>query len=190
MSSTLYAAPSLKDHEESSYKSTVLRNPIIFRTDNDFNNGYFLINDPTTFWKLLQVWPKGKTNDSPFGSMFLSEYRDWQYIIRKPFAFSKLIPKDTLALRNVLQARSPNRPLTYAFSRSVDITSKPYNLLPPPRAPPRRRLSHTLAGHRPCQHYQQHCRDISTLCEVRSSHYRRSAVKQSSSKSDNCALRS
>ena len=98
MSSVLYAAPLLKSNEESYYSSTCLRNPAIWPTVHDFNNEYMLINDYQTLYRLFQM---KKTND-PMPKLFefgpemfmLSDYIKWQYVRRKRFPFSYLLPKE------------------------------------------------------------------------------------------------
>ena len=66
----------------------------------DFNNEYMLINDYLTLMRLFQM---KKTND-PMARLFesgpemfmLSDYIKWQYLRRKRFRFSSLLPKEAL----------------------------------------------------------------------------------------------
>ena len=100
MSSVLYAAPLLKSNENSYYSSTCLRNPAIWSTVHDFNNEYMLINDYQTLNKLFQM----KRIDDPTAKLFnfgpemfmFSDYTKWQYVGRRRFSFSSLLPKEAL----------------------------------------------------------------------------------------------
>ena len=100
MSSVLYAAPLLKLNKESYYSSTCLRNPAIWSTMHDFNNEYMLINDYMTLMRLFQM----KKINEPMPRLFeigpemfmLADYIKWQYLRRKRFAFSSLVPKEAL----------------------------------------------------------------------------------------------
>ncbi len=100
MSSVLYAAPLLKSNKESYYSSTCLRNPAIWASMDDFNNEYMLINDYLTLCRLFQM----KKINEPMARLFefgpemfmLSDYIKWQYIRRKRFSFSSLVPKEAL----------------------------------------------------------------------------------------------
>ena len=125
MSSVLYAAPLLKSNKESYYSSTCLRNPAIWSTMHDFNNEYMLINDYQTLNKLFQM----KIIDDPMAKLFefgpemvlLSDYTKWQYVRRKRFAFSSLLPKE--AFTKWLYA------LFFKFALPTDRTNMHFNNL-------------------------------------------------------------
>ena len=100
MSSVLYAAPLLKSNEESYYSFTCLRNPGIWSTMQDFNNEYMLINDYHTLNRLFQIKRSDdhmeRLFESGLGMFMFSDYTKWQYVRRKPFPFSYLLPKEAL----------------------------------------------------------------------------------------------
>ena len=125
MSSVLYAAPLLKSNEDSYYSSTCLRNPTIWSTMHNFNNEYMLINDYQTLYKLYQM----KKIDDPMARLFaigaemfpVSNYTKWQYVRRKRFPFSSLLPKE--AFTKWLHA------LFFKFALPTDRTDMHFNNL-------------------------------------------------------------
>lgn len=100
MSSVLYAAPLLKSNDESYYSFTCLRNPAIWSTIHGFNNEYMLINDYRTLNRLFQMKkiedPMARLHGFGPEMVILSDYTKWQYVRRKRFPFSSLLPREAL----------------------------------------------------------------------------------------------
>ena len=83
---------------------------------HDFNNEYMLINDYMTLMRLFQMKKIFEVDPEMF--MF-TDYIKWQYLRRKRFAFSSLVPKE--ALTKWLYA------LFFKFALPTDRSEMHYN---------------------------------------------------------------